>query len=71
MYPLKFQKHGIGRDIARHVLEGGGGLSHPNQNIALPNKMKPISPFGKGLIFFARFCLFKSTINVLDLISIL
>jgi len=30
---------------------GGGGLSLTNKNIAPPNEIKPISPFGLGLMF--------------------
>jgi len=36
----------LGRDI------GGGGLSPTKQIYAPPNEMKPISPFGIGLMFF-------------------
>jgi len=34
---------------------GGLNLSPPKQKYSPPNKMKPISPFGLGLIFFARY----------------
>jgi len=40
------------RDVAMHGLWGGWS---PPPNIAPPNKMKPICPFGLGLMFFARF----------------
>jgi len=45
---------------------GLGGLSPPPQtkNIATPNKMKPISPFGLGLMFYARF-VSKILLNVI------
>jgi len=38
------------------VLGGGGvGLSPPNQKYSPLNEMKPIRPFGLGLMFYARF----------------
>jgi len=33
----------------------GGGLNPPKQKYSPPNEMKPIGPFGLGLMFFARF----------------
>jgi len=41
----------MGRDLARHIIRG----LNPQKNIALPNEMKPISSFGLGIMFFARF----------------
>jgi len=43
------------RDVARHGLVGGGWLKPPKQKYSPPNEMKPISPFGLGLLFFSRF----------------
>jgi len=50
-------KAAAGRDVARHGL-GGGSLAPPKQKYS-PNEMKPISPVGLGLKFFARFVLKK------------
>jgi len=46
-------------DVARHEL--GGGLKPSNKNITPPNEIKPISPFGLGLIFSARFVLYLTS----------
>jgi len=35
------------------------GLSPPNKHIAPPNEMKPICPYGLGLMFFAKFVSIK------------
>jgi len=41
--------------IARHGLEGFMPPSQQKYSPLLANEMKPISPFGLGLMFFARF----------------
>jgi len=41
----------IFRDLARHGL---GRLTPPQKNVAPSNEMNPVSPFGLGLMFFAR-----------------
>jgi len=49
------------QDVSMSSLQGRnqarawGGLEPPQKNIAPPNEMKPISPFGLALMFFARF----------------